>query len=296
LLAKATKSRPPSSDIGEFVDWCVKQGLGVKKGAFGSIVWERSDEDIARVHGWLFGGKIPFGLRRLPQNIAGWPAMERQMMPIDMDARAKMAYAKVWDAFVAEEIRRTSSGHRGAEDVREREKNRMRLRQEASWLRIPSTMGLAKDLLEQGKRVAISVAFRATQEEMGRLWRAAKIEPAMIHGDNSKAENERQRLRFHQGEYEDVPRIMLVHDVRWSAIQLAQIEGRCHRDGALAPVLWLAAAETVEMDIAASMANRVIGMKAMHGDPTGDLKEIEVIIQQAIARSAKNTSSQNKGR
>ena len=73
---------------------------------------------------------------------------------------------------------------------------------------------------------------------------------------------------------------LLIHDLRWSAIQMAQIEGRCHRDGSFAPTLWLAAADTVEMGIAEVMANRVASMKAMHGDPIGDLEAIEEVLKR----------------
>lgn len=297
LLARATKSRVSASDLDSFLAWCQKQGLAIRKGAYGAIEWDRNDEDIARIHGWLFGGKKPMALRRLPQQIAGWPAMERQAMPIRLEGAAGMAYAKLWGDFRREEMRLGA----GAGNKGEREKNRLRLRQEASWLRAPSTVGLVEDLLEQGKRVAISVAFHDTLEEIARLVRTKfKIEPALYHGKQSKTKNEEERLRFqkgqtpvviftveeaislHQGEYEDVPRVMLLHDVRWSAIQLAQIEGRCHRDGALAPVWWLMAEDTVEVEIALAMTNRVIGMKGLHGDPTGDIQAIEAVLKKAL--------------
>lgn len=299
LLARATKSRPSAADLDNFVIWCKKQGIAIKKGAYGAIEWERNDQDIARIHGWLFGGKLPLGIRRLPQDIAGWPAMERQMMPIQLDAASGMAYAKLWENFRKEEMR-LEKGHG---NHLEKEKNKMRLRQEASWLRIPSTVGLIDDLLDQGKRVAISVAFLETQQEMARLIQAKyKIEPAIYNGKQNKTQNEEERLKFqkgktpiiiftveeaislHQGEYEDVPRVMLLHDVRWSSIQLAQIEGRCHRDGALAPVWWLAAEDTVEVEIALAMTSRLLGMKGLHGDPVGDIKAIEEILKKAMKK------------
>jgi len=304
LLARATNSRPPATDINAFADWCRQQGLRVSKGPYGSIVWERNDDDLNRIRHWLFDGPQAAGLRRLPQDIAGWPAMQRQVMPVDLDPSARMAYATLWADFVRAEMQRETSGLRGPQKTQEAERNRLRLRQQASWLRIPSTATLAQELLDQGKRVAVSVAFRDTQEELARLLRKAGVEVALIHGEHSKPRNEQERLRFqrgeatvaiftveeaislHQGEHEDVPRVMLLHDVRWSAIQLAQIEGRCHRDGALAPVWWLVAAGTVEMAIAERMVDRVIGMKSMHGDPTGDLEVLEGVIKAAIEREA----------
>jgi hypothetical protein len=316
LLAMATKSRVSSTSIADFAEWCGKQGLAVKRGAFGKIIWERNEDDLVMVRGWLFGGQVGatngarettankkpiLGMRRLPQDIADWPAMERQMMPISLSPEERSLYAKLWDAFVREEMRAQTAGLIKKDMALARETNRMRLRQQSSWLRIPSTQVTTEDLIEQGKRVCISVAFRATQDELVRRFEDAKIPCAFIHGQLNATEKEYQRLLFqtgkapvivftveeaislHQGEHEGVPRITLVHDLRWSAIQMAQIEGRAHRDGSLAPTWWLAAEDTVEMDLAATMINRVIGMKAMHGDKTGDLEAINSIIQRAVA-------------
>jgi hypothetical protein len=36
------------------------------------------------------------------------------------------------------------------------------------------------------------------------------------------------------------------HDLRWSPIQMARIEGRCHRDGHFAQVFWAYANGTIE--------------------------------------------------
>jgi len=80
---------------------------------------------------------------------------------------------------------------------------------------------------------------------------------------------------LHQGEHEDVPRVLLIHDIRWSAIQSAQIEGRCHRDGKFAPTQWLFAEGTVEEKIVQTLIARVVAMKTMHGDETSDLEAIE---------------------
>lgn len=300
LLAKSTGKKVQMSSIEDFSEWCKSQGLSVSRGAYGKIEWKRNEDDLDEIRGWLFGGKVPLGIRRRPEEIAGWKAMERQMMPVDLSSEARAPYAKLWEDFVRSEMQGTP-GKRTPQERAEIEKNRMRLRQQSSWLMIPSTIDISKDLLENGRRVAISVAFRDTQDEMQRQFEQAGIEVAVIHGQLSSTEKENQRLDFqqgrkpvviftveeaislHQGEYEDVPRLLLIHDLRWSAIQMAQIEGRCHRDGSFAPTWWLAAADTVAMEIAEVMAGRVAGMKAMHGDPVGDLDAIEEVIRRYIA-------------
>jgi hypothetical protein len=73
---------------------------------------------------------------------------------------------------------------------------------------------------------------------------------------------------------DDAPRSSIVHDLRWSAIQMAQIEGRCHRDGRFAQVHWAYADGTVEEKVARVVARRIQSMKAMVGDDVETLREI----------------------
>lgn len=298
LLGAASGSRVPGKKLDDFIDWCVRQGFQIERKAFGKIQWVPNEGDSKRIHGWLLDGRM--GMRRRPQDIAGWPEMQRQMMPVELGPDAKMAFGQVWSDYsaAADAVSRMDP-HKGRIA---RENNQMRLRQQASMLRLDNTQDVAATLLDKGRQVAISVAFRATQEAMAQRWRSLGIEPAMIHGDIDKKQAEAERMRFqtgqtpvviftveeaislHQGEYNDAERTMILHDVRWSAIQLAQIEGRCHRDGTLAPVIWMAAEGTVEMDIAQAMIDRVAGMKSMHGDPAGDLEAIGKILEMARAR------------
>lgn len=301
LLAFASGKKVPNKDLSEFKDWCVQQGLKITTGAYGKIEWEYNEEDLMKIHRWLFSGKIPLGIRRLPEDIANWPALFRQLHPIEMEAKELQSYAKIWSEFVAEEIKQKSLTTKRSVDV---ENNRLRLRQESSWLRIGSTVDETLDLIEQGKKVAISVAFRPNLEELVRRFKEHKIEVVEIHGSLSPTEKETARLAFqkgnakvvvftveeaislHQGEYSNdpFPRVLLIHDVRWSAIQMAQIEGRCHRDGKEAPVFWMVAADTVDIEIAEVMIAKIKNMKAMHGDKVGDIQAIEQVLQKYIKR------------
>ena len=297
LLSFKTGKKIPSTTIEDFVEWCKSQGLNITRGAYGKIVWERNKDDLETIHDWLFGGTTPLAIRRLPEDIADWPKMQRQLQVVDLDPLARSAYAKIWDDFVREDIRAADTPK--TKSILQ-EKNRMRLRQESSWLRIKDTVDIACNLIEQGKKVAVSVAFKNVQEEMIKLLEAKKIEANFINGSQSAHEKEEARLSFqkgssdaiiftveeaislHEGEYlkTDKPRVLLVHDIRWSAIQMAQIEGRCHRDGKLAPVMWLAASDTVDVDIASRMIEKVQNMKSMHGDDLSDTKDIEDILKK----------------
>lgn len=309
LLAHATGQRVPSDSLKDFATWCQANGLAVKSGAYGKIEWERNQHDLDLIHSWIFSpGTDPrgrprpaLGLRRRPEDINGWPALQRQLMPVSLSGELASRYATLWEDFLEGSSRKTGV---------ELERDKLRLRQESSLLRVDSTVDWVMDLREQNRKVAVSVAFRATQDALVERLEAAGEIVVAIHGEMSPQDKERERLRFqngdatvvvftveeavsfHQGEFDDpargkvdpFPRTLLVHDIRWSAIQMAQIEGRCHRDGKFAPVLWLAAEDTVDMDIAERMISRVAGMKAMHGDPVGDLEAIGQVLAQARAR------------
>ena len=73
------------------------------------------------------------------------------------------------------------------------------------------------------------------------------------------------------------PRALLVHDMRHSAIELQQIEGRCHRDGEKAVVYYLYAEDTVEERIAATVTGRLAAMAGLSGDDTA---AIEALIER----------------
>ena len=294
LLAQVTGHRL-SEMTEDFEAWCKEQDIGVSRGKFGRWEWRKSTGALKKVNGWLFGGPLPAGIRRLPQDISGWKAMERQVAPQALGPQERKDYTLAWQEFKAQmagqQVAKTASKKREIGLV-----SQLRFRQKSSWLRVPSTLDLIADHLDNGKRVAVSMAFHDSLNEMARQLTAAGIEPAIIHGGLSPVEKEAQRLRFqkgqtpvvlftveeaislHEGEHEDVPRVLLVHDLRWSALQMAQIEGRCHRDGKFAPTLWLFAEGTVEEDIAQVLMDRVIAMKTMHGDDVSDLEAIEKVL------------------
>ena len=305
LLAQVTGHKL-SELASDFEAWCKQQDIGVTRGAFGKWEWRKSPQALEKMRGWLFDGKVPAGIRRLPQEIAGWKAMERQIVPVGLGVEERRDYLLMWNEFQALMAGHAEApkGKRSAKASGNALAAQLRFRQKSSWLRVPSTLDFVADHLENGKRVAVSVAFHDTLDEMAKHLRAAGIEPAIIHGKMATTEKEAQRLRFqkgqtpvvlftveeaislHQGEYEDVERVLLVHDLRWSALQMAQIEGRCHRDGKFAPTLWLFAEGTVEEKIANVLLDRVIAMKTMHGDDVSDLEAIEQVLLERFALAA----------
>ena len=305
LLASVTGSR--AADLKDFEVWCQQQGLGLARGTFGKWEWRGDAGDCAKVRELLFDAPTrtprtpPAGLRRRPEDIAGWPEINRILTPIELAADARELYAQAWTSFRKE----MDLAPRGR-DPKSALAATLRLRQKSSLIRVPGTLELVHDLLANGHQVAVSVAFAETLAAIRDGLAATKIACAEIHGRLPAAAREEQRLRFqrgeapvvlftveegislHQGEHVDIPRSEVIHDLRWSAIQMAQIEGRCHRDGRFAQVYWAYADGTIEDRIARVVAGRIQSMKEMVGDDVTTLREIERLLDDARLDAAEH--------
>ncbi|HEU4405343.1 MAG TPA: DEAD/DEAH box helicase [Polyangiaceae bacterium] len=292
LLASTTGSR--ASDLRDFERWCQAQGLGVERGAYGKWAWAGDARDLEAVRALLFDGRPPAGLRRRPEDIAGWPALNRILTPVGLEGEARALYERAWTSF----RRELALSPRGR-DPKGALAAMLRLRQKSSLIRAEGTVDLALELLENGHQVAISVAFRETLEAIAAGLAAAGHPSARVDGSLGAREREAERLSFqrgerravlftveegislHQGEHNEAPRSEVIHDLRWSAIQMAQIEGRCHRDGRFAQVYWAYADGTVEEQIAAVVCGRLKAMKGMNGDDVATVDEIAALLERA---------------
>jgi hypothetical protein len=174
----------------------------------------------------------------------------------------------------------------------------IRLRQKSSLLKVGETIELCHELLENGRQVAISCEFLATMDAMEEALGKKKIEHARIDGQRTRTAElkESERLRYqrgeasvmlfnvaegislHQGEANvggnDVPRCQIDHDLRWSAIQAHQIDGRSHRDGKFAQVYWVVARETIDIRVAEVLLRKLESMGNLQGDSINDFQEI----------------------
>src|SRR5688500_17492074 len=115
-----------------------------------------------------------------------------------------------------------------------------------------------------------------------------------ITGEHTGEANEATRIAFQTGKLDAVvftvtesislhkaempggerERALVVHDLRHSAIQLQQIEGRCHRDGQHATIFYAYAEDTVEEKVAATVLARMVAMEGLAGDETALLDAI----------------------
>lgn len=252
-------------------------------------------------------GQVVAALRRRPQDVAGWPELVRVLMPQELSSSERALYEEAWEEFRSEMARldlvedhpasrsRTASALVAA----------LRFRQKASLLRAPHTAALIRDMLADGFQVAVSVQFLESAEVISR--HLDGVSHVVLSGEVEAAERERRRLAFQSGESPVVlftptegfslhaseilsseagveqrassaPRTLLIHDLRWSALELAQIEGRTHRDGQSAVAHYLFAEGTVEETVVSRVLSRLSDMAEMLGDDTVVLDELLALV------------------
>ncbi len=276
--------------------------IGKARGRWKNWSWLPNERDRAVMADLLYRGGNAIGLRRRPGDIAGWPEVQRELAPVALDAQARRLYDTSWRAFRTELGLAGGSVRTPAGRVAE-----LRFRQKASLLRVPGTADFVETLLDTGDQIAISVAFLETSAALaaamsGRGWRCAAI-----NGGQSGEMNEAVRLAFQRGELDVViftvtesislhqhemeggarPRELIIHDMRHSAIQLQQIEGRCHCDGQRALIHYAFAENTVEEAVTTRVVNRMAAMDGMAGDDIAMFQEIVDEIVEMMAPKAR---------
>ncbi|KQU51914.1 restriction endonuclease subunit R [Bosea sp. Leaf344] len=296
LLARAADA--PSADLDGFRQLMKRLKIGRAKGRWKNWSWEPNEADRRLMSDLLYRGTRAIGLRRRPEEIAGWPEVQRELAPIALDAPARKLYEATW-----REFRRELGLAGGSTRKPQGWAADLRFRQKASLLRIPGTVEFCDDLLGNGQQVAISVAFLETSAMLAERLRGHGWAVGEINGENSGAANEETRLAFqtgrldaviftvtesislHRGEMEggERERSLVVHDMRHSAIQLQQIEGRCHRDGQHATIFYAYAEDTVEEGVAATVIQRMAAMDGLAGDDTQLLEAIAGVVEARAA-------------
>ena len=300
LLSEATGTS--GADLDGFRALMKRLKMGRAKGRWKNWSWEPNESDRKVMADLLYRGRNAIGLRRRPEEIAGWPEVQRELAPVALDSAERKLYDATWREFRRELGLAGGSTRKPAGWAAD-----LRFRQKASLLRTAGTAEFCQDLLENDEQVAISVAFLETgsmlaEKLTGRGWRVGSIT-----GEHSGEANEATRIAFQTGRLDAVvftvtesislhraempggerERALVVHDLRHSAIQLQQIEGRCHRDGQHATIFYAYAEDTVEEKVAATVLARMAAMEGLAGDETALLDAIAGEVERAaLAREA----------
>jgi len=295
----------PAAGLDGFAAWCRDRGLAVSRGAFGSWEYEPGPGDEEKVRSLLFdpfrprteGAKVRVqgALRRRPTEISGWPELVRQLSPVVLDARSFRLYELAW-----EEFRRTLALAAKGRDSQNALVAALRFRQKSSLLRVSGTAQMVRDMLEDGLRPAVSVQFMESASSLEDSLAPSGIRVVRIDGSVAAEERELRRLRFQRGQADvavfsvvegislhadeaassadSVRRVLLLHDLRWSALEMAQIEGRTHRDGQAAVAHYLFGLGTVEEQMVLAVVQKLATMAGMLGD---DLTALNALMDAA---------------
>jgi hypothetical protein len=296
LLAEAAGGG--AGELDDFRGLMKRLRIGRAKGRWKNWSWDPNPEDRRVMSELLYKGVRAIGLRRRPEDIAGWPEMQRELAPTALDAPSRRLYDATWREFRRELGLAGGSTRRATGWAAD-----LRFRQKASLLRLAGTTDFAEDLLSNGQQVAVSVAFLETSAMLTEMLRGRGWAVGEINGTQSGDANEATRIAFQTGQLDAVlftvtesislhrgelpggerERSLVVHDLRHSAIQMQQIEGRCHRDGQRAVIYYAYAEGTVEEKVAGTVIARMASMEGMAGDDTAMLDAIAAVVEAAAA-------------
>ncbi|WP_131114102.1 DEAD/DEAH box helicase [Lichenihabitans psoromatis] len=291
----------PTETLADFRMLMKGLGIGRAKGRWTNWSWEPNARDRGVMADLLYKGDRAIGLRRRPDDIAGWPEVQRELAPTALDREARRLYEATWREFRREFGLLGGSTRKPAGWAAD-----LRFRQKASLLRVAGTADFVEELLLDGQQVAVSVAYLETSAILSDTLSAKGRRVAIINGTQSGDANEAARVAFQTGEADVVVftvtesislhrnemaggsklRSLVIHDMRHSAIQLQQVEGRCHRDGQRALIYYAFAEETVEERIAATAIGRMAAMDGMAGDDTAMVEAILSVIAAEVEAAA----------
>lgn len=295
-------------------DWLMANNYSVTKSKAGNFSWikakadstpndlvyikKQQEKDIKRLSDLLFSPTSP-SIRRIPEEIAGWPVQTYIATPLQLSAEGDRLYENAWTEF------------RKYIGLNPRGKNpnggfaaTLRFRQKASMLSALPTAEFVNDLLDNGVQVAISVEFMETLDVIKEYLLKKGWHCAEFTGRNT-ADRENERLRFQRGEAkvmlfsvkeginlhasELLPdgssatattRAMVVHDIRYSAIDMTQIIGRTTRDKQLAMAYLMYTEGTIEPEILKVVLNRMKNVKNLAGDDEETLAMVEKVLDE----------------
>ena len=280
-------------------EWLSKNGFHVTlkgktwqwvkpSGPHDAIARERQRQDVERLAGILFHPKAP-SIRRKPEDIEGWPPVTRIALPVQLGNSQRDKYTQLWTEFRKE--MNLSGGSKNPKSVLAVQ---LRFAQKASLLRVSQTVDNIIELLGAGHQVAVSVRFLETLDAIRAGLKKEGIECSEWSG-RAYVDNEKERMNFQKGQTRvmlftvkesvslhakerlsdgsvasSAQRTLLIHDLRYSALDMTQIIGRTHRDGMNSVAYFMYSEDTIEERIMNIMMNKLENMTLLSGDEEED--------------------------
>lgn len=235
----------------EYQAWAKTQGITVTPGKFGTgLAWDGDDRDLTTIHNLIFKSTPTWGIRTR----SNFPAQERIPYPVTLTREQMVAYEVAWAEFQESlaqiDAKRTVTGAKQSGIAWLAAM--VRYRQKAGLLRAAGTSDLVVEMLANGKQVAVGCEYSGTVEAIAENLAKHRITPALFTGQNPNT-REDERIAYQRGEREviiftpvegfslhagdtlaggnDVPRVTVIAEPRWSPYKSLQAEGRSQRNG-----------------------------------------------------------------
>lgn len=291
---------PQSVSMSMFLEWCETHGLSVDRSGFNdALKWTATgaaaQRELRRLNELIYGGDTPWALRRKPD----WPEVQRFPIPVQLTAAELDAYNTDWAEFqdALRRIKRdekTATGARGGAGAAAMRgaAAKMRFRQKAGQLRAHGVADFVAEKVSAGYQVSVSAEFIGTVDRIAKALTAKGVRTTTFTGENRQARDE-NRLAYQRGEYQvliytptegfnlhagetavggnSVPRLTIIAEPRWSPDKTLQAEGRAQRNGTEAPVYYLYALGTVELDVLSVELNGMRNAAVINGDDTSSI-------------------------
>jgi len=191
----------------------------------------------------------------------------------------------------------------------------LRARQETELLKVPIFIEMTKDLVAEGKSVAIFLNFKESIELVAMAFE--EKEYSIIWGDNTAEEREKNRLRFVNNKQKIIicniasggvgislhdtseggkhPRVSLINPT-WSAQDIKQTLGRIFRSGATSKCIQkiIYAPGTVEEKLMAVVKFKLNNIETLNDGPVNILKEVLGLAKPAANKPAKKPAKKHE--
>nr|WP_296774370.1 DEAD/DEAH box helicase [Rhodococcus sp. (in: high G+C Gram-positive bacteria)] len=240
-----------------------KAGTGLKTWRWEPEDAARRERDIGTIHRWLSGGAVPWSISR-PS-----PPTPREPLGQELTAAEKRLYNSAWVDYRKEvglPIWKSVGGKRVLQKNPSTRAAALRFRQKCSYLRIPSTADQVRAWVRDGNQVFVSMFYRESVAALAETLRDEGLDVAVVDGSMSSPAQETEIRRFQTGAARVIistttsainlhsnelllpeprspgapqaplvtvstsaPRVTLIHDPRWTPIDIRQIEGRANR-------------------------------------------------------------------
>lgn len=257
---------------------------GLYKNRWDAFDWRTCPKDKERLKN-LFSGNRPY-LRRLPSDIEGWPEIQRILVSVQLKEKETRDIKDAFKEYIKIHGKRCLRG-RFAERVALGQ-----IQKKLSEVKTSHTIQFIRDNLEEGYCVTVACEFLQPAHDIAKTLYSASCRVKVVDGSTSAKEREMildasardeldcivftpmEGINLQQMQDTHRPRVQVCHDVRWSAMQQDQVDGRTHRAGRFAPVYWMSACNTLDESIQKRLKERFESMKTIVGDSDDFLLEV----------------------